>query len=86
MKTNPYNISIDLMPINIAIYRVDESGDFVFADFNSMAEKTEKISKEALVGKKATEVFPGIRKMGLLDVFERVYTSGKGESFDIMQY
>ncbi len=86
MQTNSYNISIELIPLNVAIYRVDGDGDFVFVDFNSMAETTENISKELLLGKKVIEVFPGIIEMGLYDVFKRVYESGESESFDIAQY
>ena len=85
MNGNIHSLPIDLIPISIALYKVDD-GDFIFIDLNIMAQETEKISKEELLGRKVTEVFPGIIKMGLLDVFKRVYESGESEVFDITRY
>lgn len=78
-------IPIDLLPINIAIYRY-EDGNFIFVDFNVQAQKTENIARETLIGKNVTDVFPGIREFGLLDVFERVYQSGEAEHFEAGYY
>ncbi len=80
-----YNLDLDLIPINIAIYkRVDNDFEFVF--FNKTAEKTENIEAKKIVGKKVSEIFPGIKKFGLFDVLERVYKSGKDEIFDMHFY
>lgn len=86
MKTNLHNISIDLIPINIALYEVDADGDFIFIDLNTMAQETDKVSKEKVLGRKVIEVFPGIVKMGLLDLFKRVYESGEMELLNIAHY
>jgi len=86
MQAKQYNINIDLIPINIAIYKPSGDDDWILIYFNDNAENTEKISKESLLGKKVTEVFPGIEEMGLLDVFKRVYESGESELFDITHY
>ncbi len=62
----------------IAVYEaVDDGKDFVFVDFNPKAEKTEKISKKEVVGKKVTEVFPGVKDFGLFEVFQKVWKTGK---------
>ncbi|MBN1498678.1 MAG: PAS domain S-box protein [Spirochaetes bacterium] len=71
----------------VAVYNAIEDGsDFVFLNFNRAAETLEKISKEDLIGKKVTEIFPGIIKMGLLDVFKRVWKTGVSEYYPMVQY
>ena len=59
---------------------------FAFAAFNSMAQETENISKEKVLNKKVTEVFPGIEEMGLLDIFRQVHKSGNSEIFEMAFY
>ncbi len=66
----------------IAVYDAYNSGqDFIIKDFNKSAEKIENISKEKVAGRKVTEVFPGIKEFGLLDVFKKVYESGIPQFF-----
>lgn len=83
MKSKTETISVDQLPMNIAQYRVDGDGDFIIVDLNAMALETEKVSKGEILGRKVTEVFPAIVEVGLLDVFERVYRSGKSERLDL---
>lgn len=78
-------IPIDLLPINIAIYEYKE-GDFVFVQFNRQAEETDQIKREELLGKKVTDVFPGVKEFGLFDVLERVYKTGESEHFQAGYY
>ena len=60
----------------VAVYKVIENGnDFVFMDFNKTAEKLEKRTREEVIGRKVTEVFPSIRDMGLLEVFKQVWNT-----------
>ena len=71
----------------VAIYEAHNDGeDFIFVDFNPAAEQIEHIKKEELIGKRVTEVFPGVRKFGLFDVFFRVYKTGKPEHHPISVY
>lgn len=82
-----YQTLIDTMPLNVAVYQaIDDGEDFVFIDFNAAAEVTEKVSKQEVLGKRVTTVFPGIKPFGLLDAFKRVYRSGKPEHFDVKLY
>ncbi|MCK5539886.1 MAG: cache domain-containing protein, partial [Deltaproteobacteria bacterium] len=54
----------------IAVYKpIDEGQNFIFVEFNLMAEKLDNIAKEEVIGKKVTEVFPGIADFGLFKVF-----------------
>ena len=80
-----YEMPIDSMPLNIAVYR-RVGDDFIFVDFNKMAEQTEQITKEELIGKRLTEVFPGVRKFGLFDVLMRVDETGRPETFELNYY
>ncbi|MEA3372684.1 MAG: PAS domain S-box protein [Campylobacterota bacterium] len=80
-----YQIPIDAMSVNIAVYRA-EGDDFIFVDFNKAAEKTEQIKKEKLIGKRLTEVFPGVKEFGFCEVLQRVYQNGGHETFDLRLY
>ncbi|OIO60107.1 MAG: hypothetical protein AUJ55_02520 [Proteobacteria bacterium CG1_02_64_396] len=67
----------------IAIYRaVEEGADFVFVDFNPGAEQIEKLARGQVVGRRVTEVFPGVEAFGLLDVLRRVWQTGQPEDFE----
>ncbi|MDD4997462.1 MAG: PAS domain S-box protein [Syntrophales bacterium] len=78
-----YNL-FQQMNSGVAIYEaVDGGKDFIFRDFNRAAERMEGIGKEELPGRRVTEVFPGVRDHGLLDVFRRVWRTGHPEDHDI---
>lgn len=71
----------------IAVYEaIDKGKDFVFIDFNPMAEKVEQISKDKVIGKKVSEVFPGVMEFGLFKVFQNVWKTGKPEHFPVSVY
>ncbi|MCK9372199.1 MAG: PAS domain S-box protein [Sulfuricurvum sp.] len=76
-----YHIPIDLLPLNVAVYRY--TGEyFIFIDFNKQAEETEGFKKEALLGKKLCDIFPGVKEFGLYDVLLRVFKEGGHETFE----
>ena len=71
----------------VAVYQpVDEGRDFIFIDFNKTAEKIENISKETVINKRVTEVFPGVKDFGLFDVFQRVNETGLPEEHPVALY
>jgi len=71
----------------VAIYKVVNDGnDFVFTEFNYSAEKLEKVKKRNLLGKTVEEVFPGVKEIGLLEVFRRVWKTGKPEHHPVRFY
>ncbi|MCF8128331.1 MAG: PAS domain-containing protein [Deltaproteobacteria bacterium] len=71
----------------VAIYRAENDGDdFVFMDLNKSGQTLSKVEKSRIVGKKITEVFPGVTEMGLFDVMQRVYRTGKTEKLPITLY
>jgi PAS domain S-box-containing protein len=71
----------------VVVYTVEGDGeDFIFADFNPAAEQIEGIKREDVVGKRVTDVFPGVKDFGLFDVFRRVWKTGVSENHPILQY
>jgi diguanylate cyclase (GGDEF)-like protein/PAS domain S-box-containing protein len=71
----------------VAVYAALADGeDFLIVDLNHAGEKMEKVRKKEIIGKKVTEVFPGIREFGLLGVFQRVWRTGKTERHPVSLY
>ncbi|NLD35872.1 MAG: response regulator [Desulfatiglans sp.] len=71
----------------IAIYRPQDSGnDFIIVEFNRAAEKIEKVKRGDIVGKRVTEVFPGVIEFGLIEVFRRVLKTGIPERHPVRFY
>lgn len=71
----------------IVVYRAVEDGDnFEFLDLNAAVEKIEKVKREEIIGKRITEVFPGVNKFGILEALKRVYKSGEREFLPVGFY
>ena len=86
LKNDIYELSLNDMPLNIAVYKPTDDNNFIFVEFNKQAELTDKLSKDKVIGKKLTDVFPGVKSMGLFDVFMRVSKTGKEELFNLGHY
>jgi PAS domain S-box-containing protein len=77
----------DHMSSGVAIYEVVEDGkDFTFKDINKAGEKIENVKRKIIIGRSVLEVFPAIKEFGLLDVFKRVWKTGKPEKLPVMFY
>ncbi len=62
----------------VAVYESFEDGkDFVFRDINKAVETIEGVNRSEVIGKKVTEVFPGVVEFGLLVVFRQVWRTGQ---------
>lgn len=71
----------------IAVYdAVDDGEDFVFKDLNPAGERIECVKREDIVGKRVTEVFPGVRDFEIMEVFKRVWKTGDPEHFPLSFY
>ncbi|AUB58253.1 hypothetical protein BK008_07955 [Methanobacterium sp. MZ-A1] len=82
-----YRAIFDNIKSAVAVYNaIDGGSDFVFKDFNHAAEEIEKIKMENVVGKKVTEVFPAVVEFGLMEVFKRVWETGKPEKHPVSIY
>ncbi len=68
----------DNMKDCVSIFQSVENGqDFVFVDLNKRGLLFWKKTREQVIGKKVTEVFPGVMEVGLPDVFRNVYITGR---------
>ncbi len=82
-----YRELVDNMSDGVAVYEaVDEGADFIFREYNKSGERIGKNKRADTIGRRVTEVFPGIESLGLLQIFKRVWQSGEAESFPIEQY
>ncbi len=71
----------------VAIFRpVDEGRNFIFEDINKAVETIEHVKRENVVGKRVTEVFPGVEDFGLLEVFRKVAKSGESARHPLRLY
>jgi len=75
------------MSSGVAVYEaIDDGRDFVFKDFNRASERIDCVNRKELIGRRVTEVFPSVREFGLLDVFHRVWKTGRPEDHPISMY
>jgi len=82
-----YRQLVDNIGIGVAMYEATEDGrDFILRDFNRGAQNIDKVKKEEVIGRKVTDVFPGIDEMGLLDVLRRVHQTGNPEFYPLSYY
>ncbi len=71
----------------MAIHRIildehDRPVDFVFLEANNSFEKLTGIRVSEVIGKKATEVFPGIKDTSLIESFGKMVLDGEPVSFE----
>lgn len=82
-----YRELVDNMSDGVAVYEaVDDGADFIFREYNKSGELIGQNKREDTIGRRVTEVFPGIESLNLLQIFKRVWESGEAESFPISQY
>ena len=75
------------MPSAVAVYEaVNDGKNFAFRDFNAAAERIENIKKDKVIGKRVTEVFPGVENFGLFNVFKQVWQTGESEYYPLALY
>ena len=71
----------------VAIYdAVGDGRDFVFKYMNKAGQKFSNAKLSDIKGKSVLKVFPGIRKIGLFDVFREVWKTGKAAHHPLSLY
>jgi len=71
----------------VAVYETRNNGDdFIFKDINPAGEHISKVKQEEIVKRSVQEIFPGIKYIGLFDVFQRVWQSGVAEHHPVTLY
>ncbi len=77
----------DNMSSGVAVYKpIKDGNDFIIKDLNKAGEEISQVNQKEVVGKLVTKIFPGIKDLGLFEVFQRVWRSGKSENHPISQY
>jgi two-component system cell cycle sensor histidine kinase/response regulator CckA len=78
-----YRALFETMQDGVAVYEAKKNGeDFVFKNFNRAGELIDKVEKEDLIGESVVECFPGVKDFGLLNVFQRVWKTGKPHQYE----
>lgn len=73
---NRFRQLFDNMASGVTVYRaVREGDDFVIVDINAAGKRITGSSDE-VIGRRVTEVFPGVKDFGLLAVFREVWRTG----------
>ncbi|MFX1387650.1 MAG: ATP-binding protein [Promethearchaeota archaeon] len=66
----------------VAIYEtVDNGENFIVKEMNKAGLAICKVSRETLIGKNLSAVFPNIDEYGFIDALRRVWKTGKAETF-----
>jgi len=66
------------MSSGVAVYEaVDDGRDFIIKDLNKAGEKISRVKKEEITQRSVLEVFPGVRDIGLFEVFLQVWQTGQ---------
>ncbi|MCJ7665665.1 MAG: PAS domain S-box protein, partial [Actinobacteria bacterium] len=77
----------EYMSSGVAIYEAINNGnDFIFKDFNSSAEKIDKIDRKNIIGKSILKVFPEVKDFGLFSVLQKVYRTGISQKYPLCFY
>ncbi|MBU2549167.1 MAG: PAS domain S-box protein, partial [Proteobacteria bacterium] len=75
------------MSNGVAIYRaVDDGEDFVFIDINPAGARSGNMPRQDHIGRSVRQVYPGVRDLGLFDVFQRVHRTGLDEFHPLSLY
>jgi two-component system NtrC family sensor kinase len=68
------------MTDGVVVYEATADGtDFVIKDINSAALRIEMLDREQAIGRRVSELFPGAKALGLVDVLQRVHQTGEAE-------
>jgi len=75
------------MSSGVAIYQpVDDGWDFLIDDMNDAGLKIVALDRDDLLGKSIMAIFPGVERMGLLEILRRVCRTGVAEQQRVTHY
>ncbi|MFH1081506.1 MAG: PAS domain S-box protein [Pseudomonadota bacterium] len=76
----------DMMRSGVAIYQARDDGeDFIILDLNEAGQKITHVYTD-FIGKSVCDVFPGVKELGLFQVFQQVWKTGKEEFYPATPY
>jgi len=75
------------MNSGVVIYQAKDKGeDFIITDINPAGERIGQVNKQEIIGKTVTDVFPGLKEIGLFDVFQDVWKTGAHKYHPVSLY
>ena len=75
------------MPSGVAIYQICSDGeDFIFKNINPAGERISKVKRDEIVGKSLFSLFPGVKKMGLFSMMQKVWRTGETQHLPVTRY
>ncbi len=81
---------VETLNSGVAIYKVINKGksgsDYIVQSFNKFALNHEGLSLKEVIGRSLEDIRPNIDKYGLIDVFRKVWETGKPEFFPAKIY
>ncbi len=82
-----FRMLYDNMTSGVAIYEAVRDGeDFLIVDVNRAGLELSRKRLEDIAGEPVTRVFPAVKRIGLFDVFQRVWRTGKPERLPLVLY
>ena len=86
-KEQKYRELFNHIKSGVTIYTAIEGGnDFIIEERNAGAAKITGLTNEETLGRRVSEVHPGLEPLGVLDVFRRVHKTGISEALPLMRY
>ncbi len=71
----------------VIVYKsCDHGEDFIIRDCNKAVESIEQRTRQEMIGRRVTDVFPGIRPFGLLAVMQAVWKTGQTAHHPVSLY
>jgi signal transduction histidine kinase len=85
--TDAHQLLLNHMESGVATFRAVAAGrDFHFTDLNAAGARIARLRREEVIGRSVLKVFPGICKIGFLDLLRRVWRSGQTEELAPVYY
>ncbi len=82
-----YRALFENMRNGVAIYEaVDNGEDFVFVDFNKAAEIVSGLSRDQVIGKRISDVFPSAKELSLFEVLQKTWQTGDPAHHPVNKY
>ena len=76
----------DNIDSGVAVYKaIDDGEDFIISDLNEAGQKITHVYTD-FIGKSVCDVFPGVKQLGLFEIFQQVWKTGKAEIYPSSQY
>jgi PAS domain S-box-containing protein len=77
----------DRMSSGVAIYRPKGDGSaFLIEDINRAGQRISQVDREEVVGREVRDVFPGVVELGLFEVLQDVYRTGRSRHHPVAEY